>query len=99
MNIHNFIFNHINTSDTYYYYYNIIYLKNDLFYLNEYFYYSNLNNYDFEFKINFKLFNYYFLMTTYSLYYAVADYVGFHFKYKGKIFHGYGLSEFTRDYF
>jgi len=101
MNINNFdfLFNHISSSDLYYFYYNIDFLNNELFYLSENFYYKNLNYYNLDFTINNKLFNYYFWNTTYTFYKVLADYRSFHFKYSGKIIHGYGLSEFTRDYF
>ena len=101
MNINNFnfIFNHFSSSDIYYFYYNINFLNENLFYLTENFYYNDLNYYNLNFKINKNLFDYYFWITTYTFYKVLADYRSFHFKYSGKIIHGYGLSEFTRDYF
>jgi hypothetical protein len=74
MNINNFdfIFNHFTSSDLYYFYYNIAFLKNDLFYLTENIYYNDLNNYNLIFKINNKLFNYYYWNTTYTFYKVLA---------------------------
>jgi hypothetical protein len=74
MNINNFdfVFNHLSSSDLYYYYYNLTYLNNNLYYLNEYFYYNDINYYSLNFKINNKLFDYYFWLTTYSFYKVMA---------------------------
>jgi len=62
MNINNFdfIFNHLSSSDIYYFYYNINFLNENLFYLTENFYYNDLNYYNLDFKINKNLFDYYF---------------------------------------